>query len=117
MTPGMPQSQVPSTMTIECLVCHQACELRQPTAEVVNTRTVVGLLFARTVAPLCPHCKTPYMFMVQGIDDTGRIIIIWAPLIKKDGLVSSATDNDVKTAAANKNRVEELMKNLKGTPQ
>lgn len=117
MTPGQPQPTAPppaQTVHFNCYQCKQAIELMLPKPEITNTATVSAMMFAHERIPICPLCKQPYMFLIQGLDDQQRVIFVFVPLQQKSGgLVSSATNEDVKSAANNQKKAKQMFDEIK----
>lgn len=114
MTPGQPQPAVPATFAFNCFGCKQTIELPLPKPEISNTATVSALFFAHERIPICPNCKQPYMFLIKGLDENNAVIFLYVPLqAKSSGLVQSATEGDIKTAANNQAKAKKMFDELK----
>ena len=94
------QPQQVMMMRFNCSVCQGPMEVPQPILRVFNAPEMSMIAFEHARVRKCPGCGTAYVSILhpQGVDQEGKIMIMWTPLQTKESAIVPGTEGNMKQA-------------------
>lgn len=106
-----PQHQGPNKVKLPCFSCHQEMEVVMPIPRIANAIDVSTVAFVHNRPDICPHCKTMFLPMIEGINEEGTIFFKWNVVsANRQPLIVGGNDNALKRAIENANLTEQIKK-------